>query len=137
MKIDIPYGQERVEVHIDDENFGGLIYPNDVRVKDEAQTLMKALENPRVGVRGYAAWTLGEIGPKARAAIPALVKALGDSDADVRRLAAGALGEIGPEDTETLSALEKVLKDADPDVRNAAAMTLKKIRGSEKAGAQE
>lgn len=46
MKIDIPYGQDRVEILVEDENFGGVIYPNEVDVKDETQTLMDALENP-------------------------------------------------------------------------------------------
>jgi len=46
MKIDIPYGRDTVEVHINDENFGGIIYPNKVEVKDEVETLMQALENP-------------------------------------------------------------------------------------------
>ena len=46
MKIDIPYGQDTVEVHINDKNFGGMIYPNEVEVQDEVRTLEEALENP-------------------------------------------------------------------------------------------
>ena len=46
MKIDIPYGRDTVEVHINDENFGEMVYPNEVEVKDEVQTLMHSLENP-------------------------------------------------------------------------------------------
>jgi len=46
MRLDIPYGRETVEVYVNDENFGEMVYPNKVEVKDEAQTLMEALENP-------------------------------------------------------------------------------------------
>ena len=46
MKIDIPYGRDSVEIHIKDENFGGIVYPNKVEVKNEVETLMEALENP-------------------------------------------------------------------------------------------
>jgi nickel-dependent lactate racemase len=46
MKIKIPYGRDHVEIHIKDENFGGIVYPNKVEVKNEVETLMEALENP-------------------------------------------------------------------------------------------
>lgn len=46
MRLDIPYGRETVEVYINDENFGEMVYPNQVEVGDETQTLMEALENP-------------------------------------------------------------------------------------------
>jgi len=45
-------------------------------------------------VRGAAVVALGEIGPRARAAIPALTRALKDQDADVRKAAALALGKV-------------------------------------------
>ena len=46
MRLDIPYGRETVEVYVNDENFGEMVYPNQVEVKDEGQTLTEALENP-------------------------------------------------------------------------------------------
>jgi nickel-dependent lactate racemase len=46
MRIEIPFGRDIYEVYINDENFGEMVYPNEVEVKDEAQTLIHALENP-------------------------------------------------------------------------------------------
>lgn len=46
MKIDIPYGRDSIEVYIDEDNFGEMVYPNKVEVKDEYETLINALENP-------------------------------------------------------------------------------------------
>ncbi len=46
MRIDIPYGHDILETYIDDENFGEIVYPNKVEVKDEAETLYQALDNP-------------------------------------------------------------------------------------------
>ena len=46
MRIEIPYGRENVEVYIQDENFGEMVYPNEVVVKNETDTLMDALQNP-------------------------------------------------------------------------------------------
>ncbi len=46
MRIDVPYGKERVPIDIDDANFGGAVYPNEVEVADETETLTKALANP-------------------------------------------------------------------------------------------
>jgi len=46
MRIEIPYGRDYFEAYINDENFGEMVYPNEVDVKDEARTLIRALENP-------------------------------------------------------------------------------------------
>ena len=46
MKIQIPYGKESIEVSVAYENVGEMIYPNEVEVTDEVETLMSALENP-------------------------------------------------------------------------------------------
>jgi HEAT repeat protein len=45
-------------------------------------------------VRGSAIIALGDIGPAAKTAIPALSKALKDEDAEIRKAAALALGKI-------------------------------------------
>src|SRR5688572_20125753 len=47
-------------------------------------------------VRWMAAEILGEIGPDARSAAPALIQALKDNDAHVRAVAASALAAVGP-----------------------------------------
>ncbi len=46
MRIEIPYGRDFLEAYINDENFGEMVYPNEVEVSDEALSLMKALDNP-------------------------------------------------------------------------------------------
>ena len=49
------------------------------------------------GVRYASAQAMGQIGPDAREAVPALIEALMDTVADVRYWSALALGRIGPE----------------------------------------
>ena len=60
--------------------------------------LIEALKNKdsEVGVRGGAAYVLGQISPEARAAVPALIQTLEDTDEYVRGTAADALAKIGP-----------------------------------------
>jgi len=74
------------------------------------------LYNDSVEIRKNAAVALGEIGPMAREATPALAKALEDEDADVRLCAADAIGRIGREALEAASALVKATR-VDPDMR--------------------
>lgn len=78
-------------------------------------------------VRAGAAEALGEIGPKAFAAVPYLINALKDSDADVRCRTADALGEIGRAAAAGVAALIAGLKDQNWDVRVCAASALGKI----------
>jgi HEAT repeat protein len=65
----------------------------DGRVVDE---LSLALTSGRAVVRSLAAQALGLLGPRARAALPALVGALRDRAPAVRRQAAAVLGRIDP-----------------------------------------
>src|SRR5262245_39052081 len=58
---------------------------------------VKLLKSPKAEVRGEAARALGQIGPKAKSAVPALIDALKDKNEGVRNDAAVALGAIGPE----------------------------------------
>jgi len=46
MKISIPYGKDEVEILVNDENFGEMIYPNKVEIQDEFKILENALKNP-------------------------------------------------------------------------------------------
>ena len=46
MRIDIPYGRDFIETIVNDENVGEFVYPNEVVVKDERETIMDALEHP-------------------------------------------------------------------------------------------
>src|SRR5262249_38523038 len=87
-------------------------------------TLTDLLKEADPKVRGWAAHTLGLIGPQAGAAAPALVARLKDEDREVRRAAARALGQIGPRTSEVVPGLANVLKDGFVEARHAAAVAL-------------
>src|SRR6266496_4536582 len=61
---------------------------------ESVSSLAKALGNPDGYVRAFAAWCLGNLGPAAREAVPALVEALGPDD--TANVVAAALARIGP-----------------------------------------
>ena len=46
LRIKIPYGREQIDVRVDEENIGEVVYPNEVRITDEEETLQRALANP-------------------------------------------------------------------------------------------
>lgn len=75
------------------------------------------------GARVVGAELLGECGPAAASALPALVKRLKDEDGDVRVAAAVALMKIAPgkHDAEALAAIAAELKNPDLLVRIRAA----------------
>ena len=75
-------------------------------------------------MREKTAEALGEIGPEAASAVPALIEALRDPKAGVREKTAEALGEIGPEAASAVPALIEALKDREARVRKNAAWTL-------------
>lgn len=65
-----------------------------------------------------AAWALGEIGPPAASAVPALAGMLGHDDDHMRKAAVIALRRIGPSAAEVVPALVRVLEgDGEDDVR--------------------
>jgi hypothetical protein len=133
-------------------------------------------EPPRVGGRTPADWVkrlgekaesarieaaraLGEAGPKAKAAVPALVESMRDASAEVRAAAsdaiakigdvsvprlveslkdgsrelragaAEALGKLGSSAKDAVPALEEAAKDTSEEVRQAADRALRSIRG--------
>jgi HEAT repeat protein len=76
--------------------------------------LLKILDGPDVSMRICAAYTLGELGPAARAAVPSLIRAVERSDpgresASLRLQAIRALGRIGPEARAAAPALSAAL----------------------------
>ncbi len=71
--------------------------------------LIEQLSSSYYGERGIAAEALGERGPDAGKAVPALIKLLDDEQQDVRYAAASALGKIGDESAKP--ALMKKLSD--------------------------
>lgn len=79
------------------------------------------------GGREGAASTLGALGSKARAAVPALVRAHADKYTSVREAAEAALVRIGPPEPGALAELAAlVLADAEA-VREAAALSLGRL----------
>ena len=69
--------------------------------------LSAALQNDDAELRRYAAELLGEIGPSAREALPALIKALKDRNREVRNCAAQAISKIMPKTLPAVD-LEKI-----------------------------
>ena len=86
--------------------------------------LSAALAKPES--RGLAALALAHIGPKAKAAVPALVAALDDPTAHVRREVLTALAAIGPAAGRAAAAPVAKRLETDPDlrVRQSAAFAL-------------
>jgi len=69
--------------------------------------------NHEEGVRESAALALGQVGPPARRAIPALTIALGDEHGGVRYNAANALGQMGTAARPSVPALVEALASGD------------------------
>jgi HEAT repeat protein len=80
-------------------------------------------------VRMHAAAALGQIGPHAREAVPALLESLQDNDDSIRQWAAQALEGIGKEAEEAVPALRRALNDVNAFVRIKAAAVLWKLGG--------
>jgi hypothetical protein len=86
-------------------------------------------------VRLFSAGALGNIGPRASNAVPALISALNDNDRGptpasrvyARAWAAIALGRIGPAAASAVPALQTLLNDPDGDLRWKAALAISQI----------
>jgi HEAT repeat protein len=78
------------------------------------------------GIRADAVLALGQLGPRAAEAIPAIEIALADESSEIRHSAAWALGNMGEEQgTRAVPPLTAVLQtDSDADVRAQAAWAL-------------
>ncbi len=74
---------------------------------------VKLLEASDDGLRLGAARSLGDLGPRARPAVPWLIKALDDPDGSIRFAAAHSLGQIGADPAEVVPALARSLRKAD------------------------
>src|SRR5262245_78189 len=71
--------------------------PSAESVEDRVPEYVKALKSKNADVRKQVALALGDLGSKARAAVPALREALLDSDEAVQAAVAKALGQIDSE----------------------------------------
>lgn len=96
--------------------------------------LAEALGGEDPYVCGFAAWTLGNLGAAAAAAVPDLTAALDGRrgafrlpELDQRWLAARALGLIGPPAGDAVPALTLALRDADRKLRVQSALALGRI----------
>ena len=79
--------------------------------------LIRQLSDQDASVRANAAEALGEIGPEAKAAVPALIEASKHEEAGVRANATYALGRIGSDAKAAVPALIEKLKDENAGVR--------------------
>jgi HEAT repeat protein len=79
------------------------------------------------GVRAWSAQAIGDIGPGAAEAVPALIALLRNQDVGSRNSAAIALRGIGPAAKSALPALREALSDPNQDVRRFAALAIEKI----------
>ncbi len=106
-------------------------YGDDVSIS----ALAGALSDPDANVRLHVASALGEFGPKAGVAVPALGARLKDDDKGtekgsvvfVRAAAARALGKIGPGAQAATSNLTQLLYDPEPYLRMEATIALWRI----------
>jgi CHAT domain-containing protein/tetratricopeptide (TPR) repeat protein len=87
--------------------------PIDALVAD----LVKDLRDPDKDVSSRAADYVGQIGPTARAAVPALVEILKKGSPALREKAVEALDRIGPAAKEAVPALIEALRDRETDKR--------------------
>jgi HEAT repeat protein len=72
---------------------------------------------------------LAKLGPKARAAVPALLRSAANDEPSIRSLAVGALATIG--DRTVIPSLQGLLEDKDQFVREAARESLEKLSDAE------
>jgi HEAT repeat protein len=93
--------------------------------KAKVAELIKNLDDRDAQIRHQAVKSLGDMGPKAKEAVPALIKTFGDPE--LRTYAFRALGAIGREAKETVPALIKTLAGPDANVRQGAARALGQI----------
>lgn len=88
------------------------------RRSDVERLIQKLIEHDNEFVRAFAARALGDMGPAAKDAIPALIKAIAEDDSQFRTslvAAAKALPKIGPEALTALPALIKAFEDPTHD----------------------
>lgn len=89
--------------------------------------LAQQLQSRDPSLRLRAAKALGDLGPAARAAVPALAAVLADPDGDARRAAVAAIRQIQPNERPTEALVRAVaadLRDPDSNLRLLAARTL-------------
>jgi len=101
-----------------------------LKARENFLEIAKQLKDKNPNIRRYAAFNLGDIGPKAAQAVPSLIQVLGDKNEGnlIREFVVTALGKIGPKASKAVPELIKTLKDKSPNIRRYAAKALKKIK---------
>jgi hypothetical protein len=90
------------------------------------EPLLKVLGEDDEQLRSLAAYTLGQMGSKAKRAIVQLLLRLGDRSASVRGSVAYALGQIAPDDARVVRFLiRRLALEVDPTVRDIAIEALR------------
>jgi HEAT repeat protein len=89
--------------------------------------LISAIRDEDARVRQLAAQAIGEIGPNAVSAVPALVTLLADADEGSRGSAGIALSGIGQAARHALPALRAALSDPSASVRRSAQRAIERI----------
>jgi HEAT repeat protein len=74
-----------------------------------------------------AAWTLRDIGPEAKSAVPALIQLLRDEDEEAQMAATSALRQMGPAAKAAIPALTELLRSGPTDLREDFAEALQAI----------
>jgi HEAT repeat protein/lysophospholipase L1-like esterase len=92
---------------------------------EDVPRLVEALGSGDGYVVAFAAWSLGNLGGAAEAAVPALAQAL--SREDTNAVVAAALARIGPAADGAVGVLVEALRSENPDRRWRAARTLGRI----------
>lgn len=95
---------------------------------DGVRVLIQDLKNSSVGVRVSAATALGDIGPDAKQALPAMIRGLTDKDKGVKLALLDALSKFGRAAAKATSAVRQLTRDANAEVQRKAQETLRKIR---------
>ena len=96
----------------------------------DVDNLREMLKDKDPNIRRNAAQALGNVGPEAKAAVPALTETLKDKDDFVCQCAAYALGNIGPEAKAAVPALTEATQSKNYFVRQSAVAALGKIAGA-------
>ena len=80
-----------------------------------------------INFQGDAIEILGDMGPEAKNAVPALIEQLNSSEDYLRESAVLTLGAIGPQAKESLPALRKMKDDPDALIRSAAERAIREV----------
>jgi hypothetical protein len=114
----------------------GINSEKDLYTPSAVPKIVKALEDPKIDIRMYAAIALKKIGGDAVEAIPALSKSVSDSHPNVRMHSIMALREIARQQKDAAKnitpALMTALKDQNYNNRLYAVETLHQIASSDK-----